>query len=446
MLLSKNKKYQNIFFFILSTYIIFNGGNSNLLIQINFILISLFFLYCTKDKNYYSHFKFFYSKNKFSIFFYFLFLIYLIFQTIPLPIEYLKFFSSFKYDYITKFNNDISYSSISLSPSNSYFQILNFISLLILIFIFKMIFYTDRHKNRLYLFLSLVGFLSALFAIVFYLNGNPDFFFFYNSYYENSSTGFFINRTVFAIFLLFCLIASLEILKNLDEIKITRNQDNFFIKIYVRIFIIFITIGIITSFSRIGNFLLLFSIFFYLVNEFFFSKNNNKTFRNIILLILFFDVVILGIYFGSSQLFDRFYFIKDELVGVNSSEVNISRIEIIKFGLKNFFDFKFFGYGAGSFETLFKINFYNSNYLYANHAHSDFVEFIGEFGLVGLSLLTISILRLIFNNTKYNFINLIILSYLITLLIFDFSLHIPIIQICFIIFFLINKKSIKSIY
>ena len=440
MRLSKNKKYQYLFFFIFSLFVIFNGGNSNLLIQINYILIGLLFLYCFKDKNYFTHFKIFYLKNKFSIFFYILFLLYLIFQILPLPIDYLKLFSSFKYDYITKLRNDTSFSPISLSPSNSYFQILNFTSLLILVFILKMIFYTERHKNRLFLFLSLIGFLSALFAIVIYLIGNPNFFIFYNSYYANSSSGFFINRTVFAIFLLFCLVASLEFIKNLDTKKTIRNQDNFFLKIYIRLFIIFITIGIITSFSRIGNFLLLITIFFYLINEFFFIKNDNKSFRYILLLIIFFDILILGIYFGSYQLFDRFYFLKDELIGTTSSEVNLNRFEIIKFGLSQLYNFKFFGYGAGGFETLFKINYINLDSAYANHAHSDVIEFIGEFGFVGFVILIMSLIKFLFNKINYSFINLILISYLITLLFFDFSLHIPLIQISFLIFFTLNKN------
>ena len=52
MQLSKNKKHQYLFFIILSVYTIFNGGNSNILIQINFILTSLLFFFCLKDKNY----------------------------------------------------------------------------------------------------------------------------------------------------------------------------------------------------------------------------------------------------------------------------------------------------------------------------------------------------------------------------------------------------------
>ena len=160
MWLSKNKKHQYIFFSILSIYVIFNGGNSNLFIQLNFIFISLFFLYCLKDKNYNLHLKNFYSNNKKSIFFYIIFLSYLIFQIFSLPIEVLKFFSPEKFKLLNIFEN-ISYSSISLSPSNTYFQILNFTSLLLIVFISRMIFYNERYKYRFYFYLSLIGFIPA---------------------------------------------------------------------------------------------------------------------------------------------------------------------------------------------------------------------------------------------------------------------------------------------
>ena len=64
MQISKNKKYQYFFFLIITFYSIFNGGNSNVLIQINFLLISLFFIFCLKDKNYNLHLKYFIKENK----------------------------------------------------------------------------------------------------------------------------------------------------------------------------------------------------------------------------------------------------------------------------------------------------------------------------------------------------------------------------------------------
>ena len=160
MRISNNKKFQYLFFFILSICVIFNGGNSNLMSQIIFITFSSYFLICLKNKNYKMHLNAFYLNYKNSIFFYCIFLIYLLFQIVPLPINLLKIFSPEKFIYLSNIQEDIHYSSISLSPSNSFFQLLNFFSFLILVFIIKMVFYSDRHKKRLFIFISLIGFIS----------------------------------------------------------------------------------------------------------------------------------------------------------------------------------------------------------------------------------------------------------------------------------------------
>ena len=442
MQFSKNKKYQYLFFSILSVYIIFNGGNSNLLIQLNFILISLFFLFCLKDKNYNLHFKNFYVNNKKSIFLYIIFLSYLIFQILPLPIDLLIFFSPEKYKFLLIIS-DSSYSSISLSPSNSFFQIFHFFTLLLIVFILKMVFYTEKYKYRLYFFLSIFGFVASITAVLFYLNGNPDFFIFKNSYYKNASSGFFVNRTVLSIFLLFCLISSLELLKNFEFNK-KQKKDQFFIKIYIRLFALFITIGIITTFSRIGNFLLLITILIYFLNELFFSKNKNHSFKIIILFIILFDLLFVGIYFGTSEIIDRFSFLREEFSYIPSDIISISRFDIIKFALSELKNFILFGYGPGSFESLFQIKYMNSSSQFANHAHSDLVEFFGELGLVGITFIILSFIKFFLSKKSYNLINVIVLSYAIIILSFDFSLHIPIIQVFFVMFFILNKKSYGS--
>ena len=437
MHLSKNKKYQYSFFILILIYSVFNGGNSNLLIQVNFLLISFFYILCSRDKNYNLHFKYFVKENKKSIFFYILFLFYLLFQILPLPIDSLKFFSPEKYKYLISLNSDFKFSSISLAPSNSFFQLLNFCSLLILVFILKMIFYQERHKNRLYLFLSFIGFLSALIATFLYLSGNVDILSFKNYNNTSASTGFFVNRGVFSIFLLFCLISSLEYLGNSKNIK-----DNFITNIYVRLFVVFIAIGLVTTFSRIGNFLLLNTMLFYMVNEIFFKKEKNNTFRNIILIIILVDICILGIYFGSSRIIDRFSLLENEFAEIASTEVNFSRFQIIKFAFYQIYDYLFFGYGPGSFELLFQINFPDLTNKYANHAHSDLFQFIGEFGLFGFALFVLSIFSF-FIKTSYDLKNNLLLFYLIIILFFDFSLHIPFIQFLFVFFVIFNQKSIK---
>ena len=190
MQFSKNKINQYIFFIIISILIIFNGGNSNLLIQFNFLFFSTFFLLCLKKKNYQLHLKLFYQDNKIYLFFYILFLFYLFLQVIPIPINFLKFFSYEKYLYLNKLEKSILYSPISLDPTKSYYQILNYISLLLIVLILKMIFYTDRHKNRFFLFLSFVGFVTSSIAKILYLNNNPNILIFENSFYKDASTAF----------------------------------------------------------------------------------------------------------------------------------------------------------------------------------------------------------------------------------------------------------------
>ena len=438
MQVSKNKKYQYTFFFLILIYSLFNGGNSNLLIQINFLLISLFYFFCLQDKNYNIHFKYFFRENKRSIYCYILFLFYILFQIIPLPIEIIKFFSPEKYFYLINLELDFQYSSISLSPTNSFFQLLNFCSLLILIFILKMIFYREKHKNRFYLFLSSVGFISALVATFLNLTGNVDILSFKSYNNPSASTGFFVNRTVFSIFLLFCLVSSLEYLSNLKNIK-----DNFITCVYVRLFVVFIAIGLITSFSRTGNFLLLVTLLFYMINEILFKKENNKIFRNIILIVILIDIFIFGIYFGSSRIVDRFSFLENEFDEIKNIDINFARFQVIKFALFQIYDYLIFGYGPGSFEALFQIKFPNLIDSYANHAHSDLIQFIGEFGLVGLIFFLLSISSF-FLKINHNLKNNLLFSYLFIILLFDFSLHIPLIQVLFVIFFIFNQKFIKS--
>ena len=79
----------------------------------------------------------------------------------------------------------------------------------------------------------------------------------------------------------------------------------------------------------------------------------------IILLIVFFDLLILGIYFGSSQIVDRFYFLKEEFSVISGDIKTISRFDIIKFGISELKSFFFFGYGPGGFENLFQLKFIN---------------------------------------------------------------------------------------
>ena len=441
--MTTNKKFQYLFFFCISLLSFLNAGNSNLYIQINFILLNVLLIYCLKNKNYFAHLKSFILKNKISIYFFLLFISYLIFQIIPFPIGLLKIFSSEKYFLLRTMGYDSGFFALNFSPSNAYFQILNYISIFACVLLIKMIFYNKRHIYRFYFFLALLGAFHSSIAVFLYLNGNPDIFFINNFYYKDSSTGFFVNRTVFSIFLLLCLISALEYLKNIDLINISKKKDNFFYKIYARIFILFITIGIITTFSKLGNFLMLVTVFIYLIHNFLIKKNINKIFGVILFLIILLDIFIMGFFFGGDKLIDRYLFLNEDLT-IDNSITSFSRLEIIYFSIKQIKDFLLFGYGAGGFEAVFKLKFVNPTSLYANHAHSDLFEFIGEFGVLGFIFFILSFFKIFLLRKNYNIKFIILLIIGLIIILFDFSLHIPLVQILFTILIMLSLTKQKN--
>ena len=268
--------YRYIFLILFTFMVIFNGGYSNFSIQLNSIGISVLFLFLLRDKNYSKHIQKIFIQNKIAIYSFIFFLIFLIFQILPLHLNFVQFASPIKYNLLINMEFEHNFTSISLDPSNSFFNFLNYFSLFLYFIVFKNIFYKISHVMNFYYFLTLLGAVTSCVAVYLYLIGNPDVLFINNSSYKDSANGFFINRTVFSCFLVLCLFSGIEYLRNLDIFK-KDTIDNFFKKIYLRIFILLITIGIITSFSRLGNFLFISLIIIFIINLFFFEKKKKQT-------------------------------------------------------------------------------------------------------------------------------------------------------------------------
>ena len=144
MILKKNKIYQYVFFLLITLMMIFNGGNNNLYIQFNFVFSSIFFLVLIREKNYLTHIIKIINENKLQLFLFFFFLLFLFIQILPLPLEFLKILSPSKYNYLDNLEFEKNFASISLNPSNSFFGILNFLSLFLCLVIFKSLFYKVR--------------------------------------------------------------------------------------------------------------------------------------------------------------------------------------------------------------------------------------------------------------------------------------------------------------
>ena len=431
-MLLKRTSLQNLFLFVLALCVSLNASNTNVLIQISSINFIILFFLCLKNKQILEAIKLNYSNNKIFFIIFFAYITYLVFQIIPLPLHWFEIIAPANHALYSSIKIDKEFWSLSLDPSTSYFRILNVINFFIIFLVFPALFFKSRHLMKALFFLSLLGFCHAVFATYWMLIGNPSNFLIQKIHYLNASTGLFVNRAVFATFLVLCAFSALYYMAIFfQKNKITNfglfEQINTKI-IYLRIFIIFLTIGILTTWSRIANF----SYVLVLISFLIYSKISYKKYINpvsvIILFILVFDILILGLIFGNVKLAERY---------VETSIANEAlRFEFNQFGIAQFKRFWLFGYGSGAFEIVFKL-FYNNLSLttkyIATHVHNDGIELMGEVGILGILiifLLSIIYFKKLINNISDDrtFIRFFLISSLLLILFIqsfvDYSLHI----------------------
>ena len=200
---------QIIFYLILFLSSIFRAANTNLLIQFFFIGFASFFLLCNFNKNISSEIKYNFRKNKFFFIPLFLVLIYTIIQIIPFPIEAFVQYFSIHLELINNLELSKKFITISVDPSNTYFQILNFLNLIIIFSLVPVLFNKNKDIMNLLFIFGIIGAFHAFFATYWLLIGNPSNALIIKEYYLGVASGFFVNRSKFSIFLLLCAFASL---------------------------------------------------------------------------------------------------------------------------------------------------------------------------------------------------------------------------------------------
>jgi O-antigen ligase len=432
MLLRKNT-LQNLFLVILTITVSLNASTNPLLIQISSINFIVLFFLCLKNNRINEKIKQSYSNNKVFFIFFLIYIIYLIIQIVPLPLSIIKIIAPHNYDLYSSIKIDKQFWSLSVDPSSSYFNILNCINFFIIFLIFPILFNRSKYLMKFLFFLCVLGFCHAVFATYWMLIGNPSNFLLQKIYYLNASTGLFVNRSVFGTFLFLCAFSSLYYI----VIFFQKNQltnFNFVEQIkskifFIRIFIIFMSIGILTTWSRAANF----SYILILLSFLFYSKISFKKYINplssVVIFILIFDVFIMGAFFGNAKLIERY--------AETSILRETTRFDLQAFGIVQFKNFWLFGYGNGAFEQIYKI-FHNTpenfSNLIASNAHNDLIEFLGEIGILGFLILFITYIcyfKKIFENIneKENlsrFILIVLLSIILLIQsLVDFSLHSP---------------------
>jgi len=398
------------------------------------------------DFHYFKKFKVIFTAHLILIFF-------LIFQILPNFDFFFRIFSQNHYELYGELIG-LNYKPISLYPFTTFQYLIMIFNLFLIYFVVPQIIKTKRNINLMFQIIITVGLIHVLFGLFIEIfDLHQTFVIYEKNFYISSLTGFFINRNNFSYFLLIIFIINFYYLGFYKKyfLNVKKNSSQFFqfissnLIIY-RMSLIFISAGIILTKSRAGNLsfmIILFSIFL-----FEYLRYKKLTF-NIILVItvLLIDLIIISNILGLEGLLDR--------VAATSIDGEASRLSVFLIGLKEFLNFPIFGYGYGGFEVLYRLN-HDIYPTFYNHVHNDFIQFLGEFGIVGLSLFSFWIFRIIqnfkrnFNKNIYELNMIIILTLLITFIHgnLDFALHIP--GNIYLLFFILSlslteiKKSIKN--
>ena len=433
MLLRKNT-LQNLFLIILTINVSFNASINILLTQVSSIFFISFILICLKNIQVLEKIKKNYTGNRFFFIFFFSYIGYLIVQIIPLPLSLIEIIAPNNYNLYNSIQIDKQLWSLSVDPSNSYFGILNCINALIIFLTFPVLFNRSKYLMKFLFFLCVLGFIHAIFATYWMLIGNPSNFLIEKIHYLNASTGLFVNRAVLGTFLVLCAFSSLYYIviffhknKVVNFNLVEQIKSKVF---FVRIFIIFLSLGILTTWSRAVNL----SYVLILISFLLYSKISFKRYINplssVIIFILVFDVFVMALFFGNAKIIER-------LAGTSVTNEGI-RLDLYVFGWEQFKNFWLFGYGNEAFGQIFK-NFYImpekfvTSFL-AENVHNDGIELLGEVGVLGISILFLLYIQyfkkiLININNEKQLARLILFSLLILTLfiqsLVDYSLHTP---------------------
>lgn len=144
----------------------------------------------------------------------------------------------------------------------------------------------------------------------------------------------------------------------------------------LRIIIVILVIALVMSRSRMGNVAFLAGTIAAMGIGFFFFRQFNKPAIILLASILLIDGIVLGSYFGIERLGERIR---------NTTEHAAMRIDLQGYNFEIVKDHLWFGTGAGSYETAFSPYRDDKVLKKANHAETDYMEFLVELGLIGIA-------------------------------------------------------------
>ncbi|MFA4968305.1 MAG: O-antigen ligase family protein [Sulfuritalea sp.] len=202
-----------------------------------------------------------------------------------------------------------------------------------------------------------------------------------------SARGTFVNRNHFAGYLEMCLAVGLGMLiANLTGRKahnlrqFLRDAAELILgpRMRLRLALVCMVIGLVLSRSRMGNTAFFSSLLVAGVIGLVFSRHATRSMVILIASLIVIDIVIIGSYFGVSQVAERIE---------KTTLATEDRPDIAGHTLEMWQAFPVFGSGLGSYHVVFPRFSGPEVPVTPTHAHNDYLQFLAETGVVGILLL-----------------------------------------------------------
>ncbi|NQZ52168.1 MAG: O-antigen ligase family protein, partial [Moritella sp.] len=280
----------------------------------------------------------------------------------------------------------------SIDLETTFLELIQSISLLLLFSMALLLVNSSRRIKLTIITLVASGLFQALFGSLMTLSGIEYTFFLEKESYIGVATGTFINRNHLAGYLVICLslglgmmIASLK--GSASSLKeFSRNFLSAILsqKAPLRISLVIMVAALVMTHSRMGNTAFFASMGIIGTLTILLKKRSAGSTILLLVSLLVIDIAVVGSFFGVDKVINRLE--QTSIDKETRDEVNLYSIKIIEDNLLQ-------GTGAGTFYTSFpQVREREVGFLFYDHAHNDYFEFLTERGVIGSAPLLLAVI------------------------------------------------------
>ena len=314
------------------------------------------------------------------------------FQLLPLPAKLLALLSPAAADIHATTQ---SATTLTLDPAATRAAALKTLTYGVLFALTLLLVDSRARLRSLGLALVFSGVFQAAYGALMTLSGLEYGFFVAKEHGAGAVTGTFVNANHLAGYLEMCLGVGVGLMLADMSTRPATNMRESLRRILssvlgsqgrVRLLLVIMVIGIVLSKSRMGNVAFFSSLIFagglYAVLARRFSLGTLVFFISVVLI----DILIIGNYFGIDKVAAEIQ--QGIQLDTSISGMDYYRASVAADTLQIVRDYPLTGAGAGSFASVYPMyDAGNTGFLFWKHAHNDYLQFAGEFGLAGFAML-----------------------------------------------------------